>query len=270
MPRTTRATGRPIRPSSSPGWRAMPGAGHGLGLRHRQRPGRAGTGRNISDGPCHGFFGRAAGAGQTPSPHRLPAGAGRSQRPGRSLLRPGHRCAGIALVLQRALFTEVRRVLKPGGLFAAWTYTLLHGDPDLSAIVRDYSTNTVGAYWPPERRWVDLGYRGMPFPCADIEAPDFEIRRDLTLDDVLDYLRTWSSTQRCIKETGVDPCALRCARRLKEVWPDPGSPRRPLSGPSPCVAGGSNEQRQQNLPTGRHLSCWAAAASGAWKPLSCN
>jgi SAM-dependent methyltransferase len=75
-------------------------------------------------------------------------------------------------------FAEVRRVLKPGGLFAAWTYTLLHGDPALTEIVRDYSTNTVGAYWPPERRWVDLGYRGMPFPCADIEVPEFEIRRD--------------------------------------------------------------------------------------------
>jgi SAM-dependent methyltransferase len=67
-------------------------------------------------------------------------------------------------------FAEVRRVLKPGGLFAAWTYTLLHGDPELTEIVRDYSTNTVGAWWPPERRWVDLGYRGMPFPCADIDV----------------------------------------------------------------------------------------------------
>jgi SAM-dependent methyltransferase len=117
-------------------------------------------------------------------------------------------------------FAEVRRVLKPGGLFAAWTYTLLHGDPDLTEIVRDYSTNTVGAWWPPERRWVDLGYRGMPFPCADIDVPGFEIRRELTLDEVLDYLRTWSSTQRCLKETGVDPClALRA--RLQELWPAP-------------------------------------------------
>ncbi len=117
-------------------------------------------------------------------------------------------------------FAEVRRVLKPGGLFAAWTYTLLHGDPDLTEIVRDYSTNTVGAWWPPERRWVDLGYRGMPFPCADIDVPGFEIRRQLTLDEVLDYLRTWSSTQRCLKETGVDPClALRA--RLQELWPAP-------------------------------------------------
>ena len=117
-------------------------------------------------------------------------------------------------------FAEVRRVLKPGGLFAAWTYTLLHGDPALTEIVRDYSTHTVGAYWPPQRRWVDLGYRGMPFPCADIDVPEFEIRRELTLDEVLDYLRTWSSTQRCLKETGVDPClALRA--RLQELWPAP-------------------------------------------------
>lgn len=117
-------------------------------------------------------------------------------------------------------FAEVRRVMKPGGLFAAWTYTLLHGEPGLSAIVRDYSINTVGAFWPPERRWVDLGYRGMPFPCTDIETPAFEIRRDLTLDEVLAYLRTWSSTQRCIKETGVDPCVA-LGDRLKDVWPTP-------------------------------------------------
>ncbi len=121
-------------------------------------------------------------------------------------------------------FAEVRRVLKPGGLFAAWTYTLLHSDPGLSAIVRDYSINTVGAYWPPERRWVDLGYRDMPFPCADIETPDFEIKLDLTLEDVLAYLRTWSSTQRCIMETGVDPC-IALGDRLKEVWPIPETPK---------------------------------------------
>ena len=102
-------------------------------------------------------------------------------------------------------FAEVRRVLKPGGLFAAWTYTLLHGDPALTEIVRDYSTHTVGAYWPPQRRWVDLGYRGMPFPCADIEVPEFEIRRELTLDEVLDYLRTWSSTQRCLSQNRSSP-----------------------------------------------------------------
>lgn len=115
-------------------------------------------------------------------------------------------------------YAEVRRVLKPGGLFAAWTYTLLQGEPRFNSVVRDFHTNIVGAWWPPERRWVDLGYRDMPFPCADIPAPEFEIRLEWTLADLLAYLRTWSATQRCLRETGQDPCVA-LAARLKEFWP---------------------------------------------------
>ena len=117
-------------------------------------------------------------------------------------------------------YAEVRRVLKPGGLFAAWTYTLLQGEPQLNAVVQDFHANVVGAWWPAERRWVDLGYRDMPFPCADIVAPRFEIRLEWTLADLLAYLRTWSATQRCIRETGQDPC-LALAARLGEFWPTP-------------------------------------------------
>ena len=39
---------------------------------------------------------------------------------------------------------------------------------------------------------------------------------------VLDYLRTWSSTQRFLKETGVDPC-LALRERLRGLWPEPGA-----------------------------------------------
>lgn len=117
-------------------------------------------------------------------------------------------------------YAEVKRVLKPGGLFAAWTYTLLQGEPQLNALVQDFHTNIVGSWWPAERRWVDLGYRDMPFPCADIPAPEFEIRLEWTLADVIAYLRTWSATQRCIRETGKDPCVA-MAERLKELWPNP-------------------------------------------------
>lgn len=121
-------------------------------------------------------------------------------------------------------YTEAKRVLKPGGLFAAWTYTLLRSEPELDAIVQDFYTRIVGPWWPPERRWVDLGYRGMPFPGTDIAAPDFEIRLEWTLADLLAYLRTWSATQRCIKETGADPC-IALDGRLREVWPRPETER---------------------------------------------
>jgi hypothetical protein len=76
---------------------------------------------------------------------------------------------------------------------------------------------------------VDLGYRDMPFPFAGIAAPGFEIRLEWTLDDLLAYLRTWSATQRYIRERGVDPC-VELAVRLHEVWPD-AQARKPIIWP---------------------------------------
>jgi len=116
-------------------------------------------------------------------------------------------------------YAEVKRVLRPGGVFAAWTYTLLRVGPELDPIIGDFYANIVGPWWPPERRWVDLGYRGMPFPCDDIAAPEFEIRLEWTLAELLAYIRTWSATQRCIKETGSDP-SIALGERLREAWPD--------------------------------------------------
>jgi len=118
-----------------------------------------------------------------------------------------------------SFYAEVRRVLKPGGVLAAWTYTLLRGDPELNAVIEDFYRNTIGPWWPPERRWVDLAYREMPFPFADIAAPGFEIRLEWTLADLLAYLRTWSATQRYIREKGCDPC-IGLGKRLRKIWPD--------------------------------------------------
>lgn len=119
---------------------------------------------------------------------------------------------------------EARRVLRPGGVVAAWTYTLLQASADddqgLGACIADFNANVVGAYWPAERRWVDLGYRGIPFSFEEIAAPDFVIRLSWTLADLLAYLRTWSSTQRYIKAHGVDPTAA-LRERLAACWPDP-------------------------------------------------
>lgn len=117
-----------------------------------------------------------------------------------------------------SFYAELRRVLKPTGLFAAWTYTLLKGEPALNALIEDFHREVVGPWWPPERRWVDLGYREMPFPCADLPTPEFEIRREWNLEELLAYLRTWSATQRCIEATGRDPC-LELGARLKSIWP---------------------------------------------------
>lgn len=134
-----------------------------------------------------------------------------------------------------AFYAEVDRVLKPGGMFAAWTYTLLRAEPAINAAVADFHDHVVGPWWPPERRWVDLGYAGMPFPYTPLPGPAFDIRLEWTLADLLAYLRTWSATQRCIAERGEDP-TVALGKELAPAWGDPSS-RKSIVWPIALIRG---------------------------------
>jgi SAM-dependent methyltransferase len=130
-------------------------------------------------------------------------------------------------------YAEVRRVLKPGGIVVAWTYQLLRSAPAIDALLLDFYRRVLGPYWPPERKWVDLGYRGMPFPFAALEAPTFEIRLQWTLADLLAYIGTWSATQRLIKAEDSDPLPA-LGERLAAVW---RSDRQEIVWPIAVLAG---------------------------------
>ena len=61
-------------------------------------------------------------------------------------------------------YAEVKRVLNPGGVLAAWAYGINQVEGDAAnEIVQDFYSNVVGPYWPPERRLVEEGYRTIPF-----------------------------------------------------------------------------------------------------------
>lgn len=122
-------------------------------------------------------------------------------------------------------YPEVLRVLKPGGIFAAWTYRLLDAEPAVNEIVADFHGRIIGPWWPPERRWVDSGYQGLPFPFSEIPVPGFSMVREWTLSQMLDYLRTWSATQRYMKERGTDPTEP-LAERLRPTWGNPDHAKR--------------------------------------------
>ena len=102
-------------------------------------------------------------------------------------------------------YAEVRRVLKPGGVLAVWTYGLLQITPALDAVIRHLYEDIVDAYWPPERRLVEAAYRTLPFPFDEIPPPAFAIDLPWSLDDLLGYLGTWSATQRFMKTHSANP-----------------------------------------------------------------
>jgi SAM-dependent methyltransferase len=129
-------------------------------------------------------------------------------------------------------YDEARRVLRPGGALAVWCYGVEHVDgAAVDRLAQDYYSNTVGPYWPPERRLVEESYGTIPFPFAEVEAPSIEMEAFWTLDQLLGYFSTWSATSRFIKANGFNPLDA-LARDLRDAWGDPNRKRRiawPLS-----------------------------------------
>ncbi len=114
-------------------------------------------------------------------------------------------------------YAEVRRVLRPGGVVALWTYGMLAVDPACDRVLRNFYRARVGRHWPPQRRYVEEGYRTLPFPFAALSAPTFELAAEYTLEELVDYVGTWSAVARCRQLEGVDPLP-ELARDLLPVW----------------------------------------------------
>jgi SAM-dependent methyltransferase len=100
---------------------------------------------------------------------------------------------------------EVRRVLRPRGVIAIWTYRLFEISPRIDAAVLRFYSDVVGPFWPPERRLTEERYRTIEFPFDELLTPAFVIEQHVTLDDVAGYIRTWSATRGFVKHHREDP-----------------------------------------------------------------
>ncbi len=112
---------------------------------------------------------------------------------------------------------EVRRVARPGGAVAAFTYGLLTVDPEVDGVIGHLYFDLLRGHWPPERAHVDAGYRTLSFPFEALAAPDFFIPELWGVGWLLGYLATWSGVTARDKATGGDVVA-EVAADLRAAW----------------------------------------------------
>lgn len=118
---------------------------------------------------------------------------------------------------------EVKRVARPGALFAAWTYAGCNVTPQVDAVIAQLYDDMLGAYWPPERKLVDEGYASMALPFEPLQAPAFEMRMEWNTEQLLAYLSSWSAAQRYRAATGRD-AVVEISGALRDAWGDPQQP----------------------------------------------
>jgi SAM-dependent methyltransferase len=121
-------------------------------------------------------------------------------------------------------YAEARRVLKPNGVLAASAYNLLNSEPAIDEVVNRYYYEVVGPFWPPERKLIEQ-FTDLPFSFHEIDSPKFEMTASWSLDHLLSYLRTWSSTQRFIAARRINPLE-QIIDELRNAWGNPRKTRK--------------------------------------------
>ncbi|MDH5445925.1 MAG: class I SAM-dependent methyltransferase [Gammaproteobacteria bacterium] len=114
-------------------------------------------------------------------------------------------------------YIEVKRLLKPQGVLAVWTYNLMRINPDVDEIIWHLYNDVLGAYWPFERKLVENGYRDLYFPLQKITVPKFSMSLDWSFDHLLGYLSTWSAVKRYREKNKSDPVE-RLSTKLQSAW----------------------------------------------------
>jgi len=107
-------------------------------------------------------------------------------------------------------YNTVRRVLRPGGVLAVWTYHLVESEPAIDELVHGYYAGVLAGYWPDRIRYLAERYRTLPFPFEEIQAPLFYLELEWDLHQLAGFLASWSASQKYLEQNGRHP--------LEEIW----------------------------------------------------
>jgi SAM-dependent methyltransferase len=105
-------------------------------------------------------------------------------------------------------YREVKRVLKPEGVLAAWTYSLTQISPEIDGLIRQYYAEILNSYWPERIHYLEEKYETLPFPFEEVTPPPFTMEIHWNLFQLAGFLDSWSATQRYKAQIGQHPLEL--------------------------------------------------------------
>ncbi len=140
-------------------------------------------------------------------------------------------CADLVTVAQayhwfntQRFCAQARRVLKPDGLIAVWSYAQSEVSFEVDRIFYELHDVRLAQDWPAGRDHVLNRYRDLPFDFDRVATPAFEMRSEWNLHQYLAYLRSWSASQRHLARTGRD-AVQEISGAMHQAWGDPGLSR---------------------------------------------
>ncbi|MEP7263359.1 MAG: class I SAM-dependent methyltransferase [Bacteroidota bacterium] len=116
-------------------------------------------------------------------------------------------------------YNEVRRTIRNNGILAATGYGMPKVNEEVDRIVADFYEVTTGPYWDEERRYIDAGYKTIPFPFEEINLKPYAFIQQWNVDQFIGYLGTWSGVNHYLKAKGENPLDL-IHSDLKKSWKD--------------------------------------------------
>lgn len=118
-----------------------------------------------------------------------------------------------------AYWPEVKRVLKPDGVFAAWGYTWPSISVEIDAMVQAHILDVIEPYWAPQNKLLWDHYRAIDFPFKRLDAPEFTMAMDWDLNAFFNFIHTFSATRRCMEKEGVS-FFEEAFEAIEKVWGD--------------------------------------------------
>lgn len=118
-------------------------------------------------------------------------------------------------------YSEVKRVLKPNGIIAAWCYNQAEIEPKIDDIIKKVYLKIISSSQIPsrERQYLYGHYQALPFPFERILTPNFNLEMNWNLMQWIGYMNTWPSILEYKKKFGIN-LVSEIEEDLSTLWGD--------------------------------------------------